>query len=81
VTLSRVSYEGLGEINGAGEANLKLDLPSFDAVQQPLQNYLDSIHNYHKNEYPDLPLSLRNKIAQSWKKSFEMWGYSTNLAQ
>lgn len=54
----------------------KLDLPCFEAVQEPLQRYVDSISNYHKNEYPELPLSLRSQIAQSWQKSFEMWGYS-----
>jgi hypothetical protein len=57
----------------------KLGLPGFEAFQQPLQHYVDSISNYHKNEYAELPLSLRKEIAQSWGKSFEMWGYSTNL--
>lgn len=53
----------------------KLDLPAFDTVRQPLQRYVDSIANYQKNEYPELPHSLRREIAQSWRKSFEMWGY------
>jgi hypothetical protein len=57
----------------------KLGLPDFDAFQKPLQHYVDTISNYHKNEYTELPGSLRKEIAQSWKRSFDAWGYSTNL--
>jgi hypothetical protein len=55
----------------------RLGLPGFETFVQPLQSYVDSISNYHKNEYPELPVTLRKEIAHSWEKSFEMWGYST----
>jgi hypothetical protein len=73
-----VCYEEL-ERDPAGQVRQiyeKLNLPSFDAVQPALQRYLDTIRNYHKNEYPELPVTLRGKIARSWEKSFEVWGYA-----
>lgn len=73
-----VSYEELERdpIGQVRQIYENLSLPEFDAVQEPLERYVDSISNYQKNKYSQLPLSLRSQIAQSWQKSFEMCGYS-----
>lgn len=53
----------------------KLNFPGFETVQPSLQRYVDRIPTYRKNEYPELPSSLRREIAQAWQRSFEKWGY------
>jgi omega-hydroxy-beta-dihydromenaquinone-9 sulfotransferase len=63
----------LGEMREIYE---RLDIPGFDAVQGSLQHYVDSNAHYRKSEYPEIPPSLRRQIAQSWKRSFDEWGYS-----
>ena len=72
-----IAYEELEKdpIGQVSQIYEKLDLPGFGAVQQPLQDYVDSIKNYRKNDYPEVPHPLRNEIAQSWRRSFETWGY------
>lgn len=54
-----------------------LNVPGFTTVQPALQRYLDSIAHYRKNEYLELPASLRCTIARVWHRSFEEWGYPT----
>ena len=54
----------------------RLNLPGFDTIQSSLQRYVDSLADYRKNQYPELPSSLRREIAQAWQQSFEQWGYT-----
>src|SRR5215208_738273 len=63
----------LGEMRGIYE---RLDIPGFDAVQGSLQRYVDSNAHYRKSEYPEIPPSVRRQIAQSWRRSFDEWGYN-----
>lgn len=53
-----------------------LNLPGFDSVRPVLQEYVDSLADYKKNEYPDLPESVRNDIWANWQQCFEEWGYA-----
>jgi omega-hydroxy-beta-dihydromenaquinone-9 sulfotransferase len=62
----------VGQIRGAYE---QLGLADFDAVLPRLEEYVGSLANYRKNEYPNLPLSLRRRIRTSWAKSFDEWDY------
>jgi omega-hydroxy-beta-dihydromenaquinone-9 sulfotransferase len=55
-------YEGLG-------------LPGFEAFRPSLENYVRANSNYRKNEYPELPPSLRKEISQVWWRSFDEWNY------
>ena len=68
-----LEQDRVGQIEKLYEA---LDLPGFDAFRPSLQRYVDSIADYRKNEYPDLPSELRSTIAQTWRRSFEEWGYT-----
>lgn len=54
----------------------KLDLPGFAAAQPSLQRYLDSMADYRKHEYEELPSDLRREIGQAWQQSFGRWGYA-----
>ncbi len=59
---TRRTYEALG-------------LSGFDAVLPRLQKYVGSLADYRKNEYPELPPTLRSRIRQAWRRNFEEWGY------
>jgi hypothetical protein len=53
----------------------RLDIPGFEEFEPSLKRYVDSVSGYRKNEYPELPAALREKIAHAWERSFEEWGY------
>jgi omega-hydroxy-beta-dihydromenaquinone-9 sulfotransferase len=55
-----------------------LRLPGWDGLQPKLAAYVHSLHGYRKNAYAPLTLGLRNRVAQQWRRNFEMWGYSTD---
>jgi hypothetical protein len=38
-------------------------------------NYLQSIKQYRKNEYPELSAELRFQVLTRWRKYFHEWGY------
>ena len=52
-----------------------LDIHGFEEFQPSLKRYVDSISGYRKNELPELPAALREKIMHAWERSFEEWGY------
>jgi omega-hydroxy-beta-dihydromenaquinone-9 sulfotransferase len=52
-----------------------LDLPSFEAFQPQLQNYVASLGEYRKNEFPTVAPRLRQRIYRTWHRCFEEWGY------
>lgn len=53
----------------------RLDIPGFEEFEPSLKQYVGSISGYRKNEFPELPTGLREKIAHAWERSFEEWGY------
>jgi hypothetical protein len=61
----RSAYQGLG-------------LTDFDGVHPRLEDYVTSLSNYRKNEYPDLSQPLRRRIRAAWARSFEEWDYPTD---
>jgi hypothetical protein len=54
-----------------------LDLPDFAAVRPALQDYVATLRDYRKNEYPPLPDDLRRQVAHEWRQCFEAWEYPT----
>jgi hypothetical protein len=64
----------LGELRRLYEG---LALPSFAEVEPALTKYVASIAGYKKNTFPDLPLELKCRIAESWRRCFDEWNYST----
>jgi LPS sulfotransferase NodH len=52
-----------------------LDIHGFEEFEPSLKRYAGSVSGYRKNEFPELPETLREKIAHAWERSFEEWGY------
>jgi omega-hydroxy-beta-dihydromenaquinone-9 sulfotransferase len=52
-----------------------LDIPGFEEFEPSLKRYVGFVSGYRKNEFPELPTGLREKIAHAWERSFEEWGY------
>jgi hypothetical protein len=52
-----------------------LDIHGFEEFEPSLKRYVGSVSGYRKNEFPELPETLREKIAHAWERSFEEWGY------
>jgi len=53
----------------------RLDIPGFEEFEPSLKQYVGSVSGYRKNEFPELPAALREKITHAWERSFEEWGY------
>ena len=53
----------------------QLEIPGFEALQPLLENYVSANSSYRKNEYQELPSSLRREISQAWRRSFDEWNY------
>jgi hypothetical protein len=75
--LHELSFEELerdpvGVVRGIYE---HLDILGFEEFEPSLKRYVGSISGYRKNEWPELPTGLREKIAHAWERSFQEWGY------
>ncbi|NJM36702.1 MAG: sulfotransferase [Akkermansiaceae bacterium] len=55
----------------------KLNLTGYDTFKPELQNYINTLADYRKNEFPELNRATREKIASEWKRSFDEWNYLT----
>jgi hypothetical protein len=78
VSLEEMEREALSQMRTLYE---KLRLPDFDGVEPALRRYIGALHNYKKNEYPELPTELRREISKAWEPCFDEWGYSRALSQ
>ncbi|HEX5913015.1 MAG TPA: hypothetical protein VFY54_07810, partial [Rubrobacter sp.] len=52
-----------------------LNIPGFETFRPVLENYVRSNSSYRKNEYQELPASLRREISRSWRRSFDECNY------
>lgn len=77
VSFEELARDPVGQMKRIYE---QLNIPEFEAVQEPLQRYADSIAHYRKNEYSEIPPLLRRQITRAWKRSFEEWGYDYDQA-
>jgi hypothetical protein len=75
--LHEVRFEDLEKAPIAEMAKLyeALGLPAFDEVWNDLTDYVSKLAGYQRNLFPDLPESIRARIAREWNRSFEEWGY------
>jgi hypothetical protein len=64
----------VGQLRATYEA---LGLPDFAVAAPAVETYVASLAGYRRNTFPELPGSLRQRIAQEWKPCFEAWGYPT----
>jgi hypothetical protein len=73
VALEDLEREPLGQMRTLYE---KLQLPDFEGVEPALRQYLGSLRDYKKNEYPELPPDLRREIGKAWERCIDEWGYT-----
>ncbi|MEX0612440.1 MAG: sulfotransferase [Pirellulales bacterium] len=52
-----------------------LDLPDFGYVKERLCAYVNSLSDYKKNIFPELPDGLRHRVHHEWRRCFDEWGY------
>jgi omega-hydroxy-beta-dihydromenaquinone-9 sulfotransferase len=78
--LREMSYEDLdsGPIGQVRAIYHALQLPDFDVFLPELRQYVDSLSGYQKNPRSELPLEVRQRLADEWRFCFDAWGYSTS---
>lgn len=62
----------VGQLRALYEA---LSLPDFGHVEPALRCYLAANAGYKKNALPELPVDLRKRVANEWRRCFEEWDY------
>jgi omega-hydroxy-beta-dihydromenaquinone-9 sulfotransferase len=75
--LVEVAFEDLeadpvGQIRRVYES---LGLPDFGTTEPALLRYLAAVAGYKKNSLPVIAPTLRERIVNEWRPSFEAWGY------
>ena len=78
--LHELAFEHL-EIDPVRQVRLiyeRLNLPDFDELQPKLEDYVESLSSYRKNRYTELDRESKARVRESWSRSFETWGYSTD---
>jgi hypothetical protein len=78
VSMEEVEGDPIGQMRTLYE---KLHLPDFNVVEPVLWQYVESLGDYKKNKYPELPGELRCVISKAWERCFDEWHYSPNLSQ
>jgi hypothetical protein len=73
VAYAELERDPIGQVREIYHA---LGLPDFRAVQQPLQAYVNSIADYKKNSFAELPSTLRERIHREWRPYFDEWQYA-----
>lgn len=73
VGFEELEKDPIGQVRRVYEA---LNLPAFGEAEPALLRYAASIAGYRKNEFADLPADVRGRVAASWRRCFEAWGYS-----
>ena len=74
VCFEELEADPVGQVERVYEA---LGLPAFSATRPALERYVDGIRGYKKNEFPEMPVALRRRIADEWRLCFEQWGYAS----
>lgn len=72
-----ISFEALEKdpVGEIGRLYRALDLPDFGKFEPTLRGYLDSVADYKKNRFAEIPQDLRLRISRECRESFERWGY------
>jgi omega-hydroxy-beta-dihydromenaquinone-9 sulfotransferase len=73
VCFEDLELDPVGQMQRLYEA---LGLPEFSQTRGALETYVSSIDGYRKNQFPELPAELRQRISEEWRMCFEEWGYS-----
>lgn len=76
LSFADLEQDPVGEVRKIYET---LALPEFSGVESELQQYVRNLAGYKKNRHTDLAPGLRRRIAQEWSRTFEEWGYPTEV--
>ena len=52
----------------------ELDLPAWGEARGPIQDYIDTLHEYEKNQYTMSQADIE-QVEQHWGFAIERWGY------
>src|SRR5688500_16941681 len=77
VRFEELEADPIGQMQRVYDA---LGLGEFSQARPALERYMDRVGGYRKNEFPELPAALRQRIADAWRPSFEQWGYALEPA-
>jgi hypothetical protein len=72
IGFEQLERDPIGEVRTMYEA---LDLPDFTVIEPGLRRYVDSLAGYRKNTFTDLPMRIRGRIGEQWKRCFDEWNY------
>lgn len=53
----------------------QLNLENFEAARPKIAEYLNSVSEYEKNQFPDLEPHIIERINKEWDFAFKAWGY------
>jgi hypothetical protein len=73
IEYDELARDPLGELQAAYHA---LSFGEFDAVEATMRCYLDTIGDYARNSYAELPAGTRERLAGDWRESFDEWRYA-----
>ena len=72
IGFEQLEGDPIGEVQKLYQA---LDLPNFSVVEPKLRQYVQSLADYRKNSFSEIPIELKQRIASKWRVFFEHWGY------
>lgn len=53
----------------------ELGVSGYDTLKPRLEQYLQGLGGYRKNQYTELPMAERRRVAEHWQEAFERLGY------
>ena len=72
VSFEELEADPVGQLQRVYEA---LDLPAFSTARAAVERYVGRVEGYRKNQFPELPTDVQQRIATEWRFCFEEWGY------
>lgn len=75
--LVEVSFDEM-ETNSSSQISRmyqELSLPNFDKAQPFIQEYINSVKNYKKNNFRNISPETQRRINKDWAFAFKEWGY------
>ena len=54
----------------------RLGLTGLSSFQPRLEQYLHSLRDYRRNQFPGLGAARKQEVRKAWQRSFHRWGYS-----
>jgi hypothetical protein len=72
IPFEALEKDPIGEV---GRLYWALNLPDFGQFEPSLRRYLNSITDYRKNSFPEMPQQLKLEIRKECRECFERWGY------